>query len=169
LLVFDTVRFVWSGVQVSGSAPSARAGHGFSALGSKIFVQGGNIHSGGINLVNDMYQFATDTNVWQQVDSLGDPPTGRYFHGFGAVDDMLLVHGGLAQDLSWVDARVVKYGASMECIEDCVPGTFNLLTSTGSALCLSCPAGKFSDDFGSRKCDTCPPGLDSAIASANCT
>lgn len=165
---------MWSGVQTSGTAPSARAGHGFSALGSKIFVHGGNIHRDGINLVNDMYQFATDTNVWQQVDSgdpPGDPPTGRYFHGFGSVDDLLLVHGGLAQDLSWVDARVIKYGPSMECIETCVPGTFKLLTSTGSLsdLCLSCPAGKFSAEFGSRKCDTCPAGVDSAIASASCT
>ena len=156
-------------MDASGAGPSARAGHGFSALGTNIFVHGGDTHSDGINLVDDTYQFSTDTKVWQNVHPSGDPPLSRYFHGFSAIEDVFLVHGGLAQDLKWVDAKVVKYGASMFCVEQCVPGTFVTFTSTGSTTCLSCPAGKFSDELGSRACDSCAPGIHSAIASTNCT
>jgi len=169
LLAFDTDSAVWSIVDVSGTGPSARAGHGFSAIGTTIFVHGGDTHSNGINLVDDMYQFSTDTRVWQKVDASGDPPVSRYFHGFSAIEDVLLVHGGLAQELKWVDAKVVKYGASMYCVEQCFPGTFVSFTSTGSTTCLSCPAGKFSEELGSQACDSCPPGIDSAMASVNCT
>ena len=159
----------WSVVESSGNTPSARAGHGFLALGSKIFLHGGDVHTHGVTTVNDMHQFSTTTNAWVQVEASGDPPSGRYFHGFGFLSDDIFVHGGLANDSSPVDPRVVKYGASLYCIEQCKAGTFHANTATGSTACLSCPAGKFSDDWGRTTCQECPSGIGSAIQSSSCT
>lgn len=171
LASFDTKSNTWTQLGSEG-APSARAGHGFAASATKLFVQGG-ITMVGNDLItlNDLYEYDVGAGMWTKLAmTVGDLPTTRYFYAFVSAQDSLFILGGLSRDGSGADSRVVKYGSSMRCAEECMPGTFRQISElTGVTSCIDCSAGKFSSKIAAPRCDSCPAGIISDFKSSACT
>jgi N-acetylneuraminic acid mutarotase len=94
---FSTQTSQWTIIDtVMGSPPSPRMYSAMAAVGSVIFVHGGQTASG--SSVNEMLRFSTQTpQEWETIDgdSVGGPaPSARRLHTMVSVDGQLLLYGG---------------------------------------------------------------------------
>ena len=163
LLKLDVAVKKWSQI-LAADGPSARAGHGFAAAGLNLFVHGGIVFQNGeYTTVSDLYQFSTETNLWKQMQPGGQPPVSRFFHALGIANEQLFLHGGLSYEVSSglteVDARLIMYGHSMECFEQCKPGQYlDVMPNTMNTICHDCVGGTHSKDYDASTCTKCAPG-----------
>ena len=96
--------------QVSGSPPRARYGHTVAAVGSDIYVFGGENGANGGGLLGDLWLFSTTAKHWRQLGAYfmsGSPSTtilvsGRSGHGMVVVGGDLYVWGGRTTSTSTV-------------------------------------------------------------------
>ena len=121
--------------------------------------------------LNDVYEFDVGAGTWAKFGAtVGELPTTRYFHAFVAAQDSFFIYSGLNSDGSRDDSIVDKYGASLRCSEECMPGTFRQIGEiTGATACVDCVAGKFSDIIAAPLCGSCPAGVFSFVGSSACT
>ena len=163
LLKLDVAVKKWSQIPAA-NGPSARAGHGFAAAGLNLFVHGGIVFQHGeYTTVSDLYQFSTETNLWKQMQPGGQPPVSRFFHALGIANEQLFLHGGLSYEVSsgltQVDAKLIMYGHSMECFEQCKPGQYlDVMPNTMKTICHDCVGGTHSKDYDASTCTKCAPG-----------
>jgi N-acetylneuraminic acid mutarotase len=96
---FDPVALVWTDLSaaVASTAPSARSSHGFTSVGSKLFVFGGNNHG---SYLNDHHSLDLVTLVWTDLSAAVEStqPSDRAFHGFVSAGTRLYVHGGMNRE-----------------------------------------------------------------------
>ena len=97
LHVFDPVNEVWTSLSAaaSGIPPTARAFHGFTSAGGKLYVHGGaDVNS---NPLGDLHSFDPVAVAWKDlsVPTRGTVPTARSLHGFVSLNGTLYVQGGL--------------------------------------------------------------------------
>jgi N-acetylneuraminic acid mutarotase len=99
---FDPVVLVWTDLFTAfrGTPPSARAVHGLTSAGGKLYVHGGCVGEarGSCNkYINDLRCFDPVTQVWTNLSETvgGTPPQARIGHGFTSAGGKLYVHGGV--------------------------------------------------------------------------
>ena len=78
LYSFDPVSKVWTYLSdaAAGTPPTARASHGFTSAGDKLYAHGGN---GSYGLLSDLHSFDHVQKVWTEISSSvnGTVPTAR--------------------------------------------------------------------------------------------
>ena len=96
LLVYDPVAMAWTDLSAaaSGTAPSPRCFHGFTAAQGRLYVHGGWDANG--NPLRDLHAYDPVAMAWTNLSAPGNgtAPTARGNHGFTSVDGKLYVHGG---------------------------------------------------------------------------
>jgi N-acetylneuraminic acid mutarotase len=95
-LSFDTTTMFWIDLAyaASGTAPTARAAHGFTSAGGKLYVHGGqNKH---YESLGDLHRYDPVGKVWTDLSAAagGTTPAARSNHGFTSAYGTLYVHGG---------------------------------------------------------------------------
>ncbi|KAH0628191.1 hypothetical protein JD844_009042, partial [Phrynosoma platyrhinos] len=110
LYVFNAVSQSWTPVKTSGSAPGARSGHAFAAIGEIIYMFGG--CSKEDEYCTDVFALDTENIMlcvhivflcpaaqvsltWQKCEVKGEKPVGRSHHTFTAHHDKLYIFGGI--------------------------------------------------------------------------
>ena len=106
LFRFSTTTLQWEQLDadlVSGSPPSARSQHAMAAVGSDLFVFGGDVYQYLVDRPgvpvrsNDLFRFSTTALQWEQLDEdlvSGSPPSARDYHTMAVVGSDLIVFGG---------------------------------------------------------------------------
>ena len=95
LHVYDPVAMAWSDLSGpgNGTAPTARASHGFTSVDGKLYVYAG---WDGQKDFGDLYSFDLVAKVWTNLTDgvRGSPPHARDSHGFTSAGGKIYVHGG---------------------------------------------------------------------------
>lgn len=103
-----TSGYAWSQLDSSGSGahlqkPSARNGHALAALGSDVYLYGGNITSNTpapgdsqapLSYSNELWRLSGDTYSWTLLASTGAQPSGRDGHSLVVVEGDIFLFGG---------------------------------------------------------------------------
>ena len=78
-----------------GTAPSARAFHGFTSANGRLFVFGGDMRTASAAVIsNEIFQLDLESMTWTSLVSLVSAPTGRYGHGFASANGRVFAHAG---------------------------------------------------------------------------
>jgi serine/threonine protein kinase len=108
MLTFDTEQNVWKSVEISpnlmglsgavAQCPSPRSGHSLNAIGTKLYLFGGQwfetLHQR--HLYNDLYCFDTETQTWTELVPAPGAfvPAPRQRHVAQVIDSKLVIFGG---------------------------------------------------------------------------
>jgi N-acetylneuraminic acid mutarotase len=101
LWAFDVASSTWDAVAFETEAPRSRysAAMAWDSTRNRLWLFGGNTAPDGVSLslLNDVWSYQPETNVWREAETTGDIPVGRQWHGmvFDASRDRLVVHGGV--------------------------------------------------------------------------
>jgi len=101
LNMLDTVTMTWSRPKTTGTAPCARSGHTFTAIGKKLYLFGGGVwneREGWIHKFNDLYVLDTETLNWTKPECQGKIDTSTFPISF-AVGRFLFIFGGGSKPL----------------------------------------------------------------------
>lgn len=106
----NDVKVSWKKVTNSNPFPG-RDGHCAAAVGGKLYVFGGVLHSDGQSEENtetdDLLVFDLLTESWSKAVQNGDVPAARSSATMAAVENKLYLYGGLSQETGWFkDLRV---------------------------------------------------------------
>jgi len=102
LAVFNPVTFTWTNIsrsQVRGEPPFSRTNHAAAAVGSKMYIFGGNNNheiTGRYQVLDDFYCLDTDTLTWTNLTHTvgGVRPTHRSGHTLTSIGNKLYLFGG---------------------------------------------------------------------------
>ena len=93
---YDPVAMAWTDLSAaaSGTPPSPRYSHGFTAEGGWLYVHGG--WDANDSPLSDLHAYNLVTMAWTDLSAQGNEtsPTARGNHGFTSVDGKLYVYGG---------------------------------------------------------------------------
>jgi N-acetylneuraminic acid mutarotase len=94
LAVYNIDTKEWKQVDAPNT-PALRTNHAAAAIGSKMYIYGGNRtdHDQYV-ILDDLHVFDTDTMTWHSPLTTGDLPGPRVAHKLAAVGDRLLLFGG---------------------------------------------------------------------------
>lgn len=109
LALFDPYTRIWTQVPQStlnGTLPPSRTNHAAAAVGSKMFIFGGNNNNehGNYQVLDDLYMLDTTTMTWSRPQTTGDRPSARSGHTLTAIGSKLYLFGGGVwnEDEGWV-------------------------------------------------------------------
>lgn len=109
LAIFDTYSRSWTAVpqtRIRGQSPASRTNHAAAAVGSKMYIFGGNNNNeaGMYQVLDDLYVLDTHTLAWTRPHTTGDRPTARSGHTLTAIGKKLFLFGGGVwnEDDGWV-------------------------------------------------------------------
>jgi len=109
LSVFNADTQEWRNIDTSlvkGEAPKSRTNHAAAAVGTKMYIFGGNntSESGAYQVLGDFHCLDTETLTWSQPAPLGTFPSNRSGHCMAAIGSKVYLFGGgvWSQELSWV-------------------------------------------------------------------
>ncbi|KAJ4831850.1 hypothetical protein Tsubulata_017516 [Turnera subulata] len=97
LHILDTSSHTWISPTVRGEGPEAREGHSAALIGKRLFIFGGSGKSSDGNVevyYNDLYILNTETFVWKQATTTGNPPSVRDSHTCSSWKNKIIVIGG---------------------------------------------------------------------------
>jgi len=95
LAVFDLDTLTWSYPETSGPQPMLRTNHAAAAVGSKMYIYGGNrTDKETYHILRDLYCLDTDTMEWSQVETTGEDPGPRVAHKLMSIGKRLYLFGG---------------------------------------------------------------------------
>ncbi|GAM25233.1 hypothetical protein SAMD00019534_084080 [Acytostelium subglobosum LB1] len=99
LAVFNTANRTWTNVPkefVLGAAPVSRTNHASAAVGSTVYIFGGNNNDqfGRYQVLDDLHALNTETMTWEQPEVTGERPCARSGHCMTAIGKKLYVFGG---------------------------------------------------------------------------
>ena len=180
MVMFDTETGTWSPVEVKvashsspspadgilvNKTPSPRSGHSLVAIGTKLYLFGGqwfeSLHQR--HLFNDLYCFDTETFIWSELVAHANTfvPSPRQRHVAQVIDKKLVVFGGTGisselSDVAVYDPHTCKW---QNCTD--VYG----YTPTSRALAGSAVFGKKLIVFGG--CSETHPGTNSSSSSSS--
>uniref|UniRef100_A0A915PXJ3 Uncharacterized protein n=1 Tax=Setaria digitata TaxID=48799 RepID=A0A915PXJ3_9BILA len=127
-----------------GEAPSRRAGHTVVTYEGKIYLWGG--YKRALPLSSTMYCFDPEKRTWSKVPCKGEMAPGRTKHTAVVYNDMMIVYGGLASDLSLPRSVQAYHFKERKWCETEVKGEI----PTGRQLHTACVIGKKMYVFGGR-------------------
>jgi len=153
LAVFDPVNYSWTTVdksQVNGTCPASRTNHAAAAVGSKMFLFGGNNNSesGAYQVLGDFHCLDTETMTWSQPETTGDKPTARSGHCMTAIGSKLYLFGGGVwnETNGWVEKYTDIHVLDTETMQWSKPATTGTIES--STFAISFAVGRFLFVFG---------------------
>eukprot|EP01113_Clastostelium_recurvatum_P006019 TRINITY_DN1271_c0_g1_i1.p1 TRINITY_DN1271_c0_g1~~TRINITY_DN1271_c0_g1_i1.p1 ORF type:complete len:458 (-),score=145.85 TRINITY_DN1271_c0_g1_i1:121-1494(-) len=101
LAVFNPVTYTWTNIsraQVRGDAPPSRTNHAAAAVGTKMYIFGGNNNSaaGTYQVLDDFHCLDTETLTWHNMTATtqGTRPAHRSGHTLTAIGTKLYLFGG---------------------------------------------------------------------------
>jgi len=97
LAVYDPERSVWENPKTFGNIPIPRTNHAAAAIGSKMYIYGGNYSSSlddDYQVLDDLHVLDTRTMTWSQLKTQGRNPGPRTAHALIAVRGKLFLFGG---------------------------------------------------------------------------
>jgi len=110
LAIFDPKTNTWTNVnksRVKGQIPASRTNHAAAAVGSRMFVFGGNNNNeaGSYQVLDDLHVLDVDTLTWSRPAVTGDKPTARSGHCLITVGKKIVLFGGGVwnETAGWVD------------------------------------------------------------------
>ncbi|XP_039248348.2 kelch domain-containing protein 2-like isoform X1 [Styela clava] len=94
LLLYDTVKNEWKGLQVDDNTPCPRAAHACATVDETTGYLFGGRHQ--TDRLDDLYSLTLDSFQWTEIVTFNHKPTGRSWLTLTAVDDgHLFLYGGL--------------------------------------------------------------------------
>jgi len=152
LAVFNPVTFTWTSIsrsQVRGEIPYSRTNHAAAAVGSKMYIFGGNNNSettGRYQVLDDFYCLDTDTLTWTNLTHSvgGIRPTHRSGHTLTSIGNKLYLFGGGVwnetngwvekyNDIHMFDTRTNSW-SKPSCTGDIDTSTFSISFAVGRFL-----------------------------------
>ncbi|XP_075103317.1 acyl-CoA-binding domain-containing protein 4 isoform X2 [Nicotiana tabacum] len=106
VMVFDLQMRTWSTLKTYGKTPVSRGGHSVTLVGTSLVIFGG--QDAGRSLLNDLHILNLETMAWDEVDTLGIPPSPRSDHAATIhAERYLLVFGGGSHTACFNDLHVL--------------------------------------------------------------
>ncbi|KAF8097971.1 hypothetical protein N665_0278s0032 [Sinapis alba] len=104
--VFDLHTCTWSILKIDGKPPISRGGHSVTSVGKKLVIFGG--QDVNKSLMNDLHILDLDTMTWDEIDTVGSPPSPRSDHAAAVhAERYLLVFGGGSHTNCFNDLHVL--------------------------------------------------------------
>jgi N-acetylneuraminic acid mutarotase len=95
LAVFDLDTLTWSYPETKGETPMLRTNHAAAAVGTKMFIYGGNrTENENYMILDDMHVLDTETMTWEKPRCSGEIPGARVAHKLMAVGKRVYLFGG---------------------------------------------------------------------------
>lgn len=99
LSVFDPFARTWTNVSqsiVRGDVPASRTNHAAAAVGTKMFIFGGNNNNerGAYQVLDDLCMLDTETLTWSRPATTGDRPCARSGHTLTTIGKKVYLFGG---------------------------------------------------------------------------
>lgn len=136
-----------------GDAPKARDGHTAVLYKNFMYTFGG-YHQ--LHNMADTWRLNLDTCVWQQIQTLGDPPCGRYSHSGASVNDTWLIQGGYSLGVFRNDLHEYDFTKNLW---RRIATTCNVLPRVCYHTCVHMPAKNrvyiFGGLSGGDRCECC--------------
>nr|XP_009802411.1 PREDICTED: acyl-CoA-binding domain-containing protein 4-like isoform X2 [Nicotiana sylvestris] len=106
VMVFDLQMHTWSTLKTYGKTPVSRGGHSVTLVGTSLVIFGG--QDANRSLLNDLHILNLETMAWDEVDTLGMPPSPRSDHAATIhAERYLLVFGGGSHTACFNDLHVL--------------------------------------------------------------
>ncbi|KAJ8572881.1 hypothetical protein K7X08_009392 [Anisodus acutangulus] len=104
--VFDLQMHTWSNLKTYGKPPLSRGGHSVTPAGTSLVIFGGqDAHR---SLLNDLHILDLETMTWDEMDTLGVPPSPRSDHAAAVhAERYLLIYGGGSHATCFNDLHVL--------------------------------------------------------------
>ncbi|KAI5658783.1 hypothetical protein M9H77_27576 [Catharanthus roseus] len=104
--VFDLQTSCWSTLKTYGKPPVSRGGHSVTFVGSSLVIFGG--EDAKRSLLNDLHILDLETMTWDEIDTLGVPPSPRSDHAAAVhAERYLLIFGGGSHATCFNDLHVL--------------------------------------------------------------
>ncbi|KAL2491933.1 Acyl-CoA-binding domain-containing protein 4 [Abeliophyllum distichum] len=104
--VFDLQTRTWSTLKTYGKPPVSRGGQSVTPVGSTLVIFGG--QDAKRSLLNDLHILDLETMTWDEMDTLGEPPSPRSDHAAAVhADRYLLIFGGGSHATCFNDLHVL--------------------------------------------------------------
>ncbi|KAL2514847.1 Acyl-CoA-binding domain-containing protein 4 [Forsythia ovata] len=104
--VFDLQTRTWSTLKTYGKPPVSRGGQSVTPVGSTLVIFGG--QDAKRSLLNDLHILDLETMTWDEMDTLGVPPSPRSDHAAAVhADRYLLIFGGGSHATCFNDLHVL--------------------------------------------------------------
>jgi hypothetical protein len=95
LAVLEPNAMTWTNPATSGAIPPFRTNHAAAAIGSKMYVYGGNsTHEGHYRIYDDLYVLDSETMHWSRPKVTGPAPGPRVAHKMVAIGNKVYMFGG---------------------------------------------------------------------------
>ncbi|KAL8155513.1 acyl-CoA-binding domain-containing protein 4-like isoform X1 [Apium graveolens] len=104
--VFDLQTFSWSALKTYGKPPVSRGGQSATLVGTSVVIFGG--QDAKRSLLNDLHILDLETLTWDEIDTLGLPPSPRSDHAAAVhAERYLLIFGGGSHATCFNDLHVL--------------------------------------------------------------
>ncbi|CAI9102179.1 OLC1v1000405C3 [Oldenlandia corymbosa var. corymbosa] len=104
--VFDLQTCSWSILKTYGKPPVSRGGHSVTVVGTSLVIFGG--QDAKRSLLNDLHILDLETMTWDEIDTLGVPPSPRSDHAAAVhAERYLLIFGGGSHATCFNDLHVL--------------------------------------------------------------
>ncbi|XP_055816720.1 acyl-CoA-binding domain-containing protein 4 [Solanum dulcamara] len=104
--VFDLQTHTWSNLKTYGKPPLSRGGHSVTPTGTSLVIFGG--QDANRSLLNDLHILDLETMTWDEMDTLGVPPSPRSDHAAAVhAERYLLIFGGGSHATCFNDLHVL--------------------------------------------------------------
>jgi N-acetylneuraminic acid mutarotase len=111
LAVFDPATVTWAYPTTYGETPILRTNHAAAAIGSKMYIYGGNRtdEDKTYHIYGDLCVFDTKTMTWSKPITSGDVPGPRVAHKLLAVGNKLYLFGGglWTPEKDWIEKNTI--------------------------------------------------------------
>ncbi|CAN4108775.1 unnamed protein product [Withania somnifera] len=104
--VFNLQTHTWSNLKTYGKPPLSRGGHSVTPMGTSLVIFGG--QDANRSLLNDLHILDLETMTWDEMDTLGVPPSPRSDHATAVhAERYLLIFGGGSHATCFNDLHVL--------------------------------------------------------------
>ncbi|WOH14348.1 hypothetical protein DCAR_0933867 [Daucus carota subsp. sativus] len=104
--VFDLQTYSWSALKTYGKPPVSRGGQSATLVGTSVVIFGG--QDAKRSLLNDLHILDLETLTWDEIDTLGVPPSPRSDHAAAVhAERYLLIFGGGSHATCFNDLHVL--------------------------------------------------------------
>ncbi|KAK1293246.1 Acyl-CoA-binding domain-containing protein 4 [Acorus calamus] len=103
---FDPYKCIWSSLKTYGKAPVSRGGQSVTLVGTSLVMFGG--EDAKRSLLNDLHILDLETMTWDEIDTVGVPPSPRSAHAAAVhAERYLLIFGGGSHATCFNDLHVL--------------------------------------------------------------
>jgi VCBS repeat-containing protein len=84
--------------QVPGDGPCPRKGHSMASINDKVYAFGGQAQGCSYIVLNELWEFSKDVEIWRKVIPEGDVPRARYGHKAAVANNKMYIFSGMVSD-----------------------------------------------------------------------